>query len=99
MEPMSAKPWLITISTYGQWLPGNPRGFQAGRSRLHVPSPRRSADPGERTYDPDEFARLHEWCLERPEPSVRLTRAWQKAALDAIAGQLDDLRARRIVLP
>ena len=52
--------WLVTISTYGAWLPGDPRGFQTKRGRRYVPPPKRYAKRGEETYDADEYQRLHE---------------------------------------
>jgi len=52
--------WLVTINTYGSWLPGDPRGFRTKRGREYVPPPARFARRGEKTYDPEEYRRLHE---------------------------------------
>ena len=44
--------WLVSWSTYGTWLPGDPRGYRTWRGKRHVPPPKRYAAPGEATYEP-----------------------------------------------
>jgi hypothetical protein len=59
MSAIGGKHWLVTINTYGTWLPGDPRGFQTRRARQYVPPPPRFAKPGEKTYDPADYRGLH----------------------------------------
>src|SRR5258708_35638890 len=52
--------WLVTWSTYGSWLPGDPRGFQIWRGQEYVPPPKRYAKPGEDTYDRSKYVQRHQ---------------------------------------
>ena len=60
MQPIGGKHWLVTINTYGTWLPGDPRGFQTRHGREHVPPPTRFAKPGEPTYNASEYEGLYQ---------------------------------------
>jgi hypothetical protein len=87
--------WFVTWSTYGTWLPGDPRGFQTWRGRRYVPPPRRYAKPGEPVYDP----RKHRIDLELAESisdePVYLTVEEQKLALPAIVADIEKLHPMR----
>ncbi|QDT39570.1 hypothetical protein [Stratiformator vulcanicus] len=56
---MTGKWWLVTWSTYGTWLPGDPRGFQTWRKREYVPPPERYAKHNEKTYEARRYEDLH----------------------------------------
>ncbi|MCG3179184.1 MAG: hypothetical protein BIFFINMI_01517 [Phycisphaerae bacterium] len=67
------KPWLVTWSTYGAWLPGDPRGFQTRRGRQHVPPPVRYAAPGEDVYDARRYRALFEYARSLSRGAIFLT--------------------------
>lgn len=77
--------WLITWTTYGTWLPGDPRGFQTWQGRRYIPPPARYAKPGEPTYRAqdyeDEFREAQESMTEDP---VHLEPDQQRLAAEAI---------------
>jgi hypothetical protein len=52
----TGKWWLVTCTTFGTWLPGDPRGFQTWRGREYVPPPKRYARQGESTYRAEDYA-------------------------------------------
>jgi hypothetical protein len=52
---------LITWTTHGAWLPGDPRGFRSASAKKYVPPPGRYAKNGEETYEAEEYAKLHEF--------------------------------------
>ena len=78
--------WLVTWTTFGSWLPGDPRGFQTWRGREYVPPPERYAKPGEPTYDPADY-RVRHRLAERSmtQGDVRLGPAEIVTAADALA--------------
>jgi len=45
--------FLITWTTYGHWLPGDPRGFRTRGAKEFVPPPQRYTN-GE-SYEPDKY--------------------------------------------
>ena len=55
--------WLVTCTTFGTWLPGDPRGFQTWRGHRYIPPPKRYAKPGEPTYRAEDYA--NEYQLSR----------------------------------
>ena len=63
---------LLTWTTYGAWLPGDPRGFRTRHGRRYVPPPQRYTDPDEPAYNAEDFERLYEWARERAGDGVRL---------------------------
>lgn len=81
--------WLITWTTYGTWLPGDPRGFQTWRGETYVPPPKRYAKPGERTYRPEEYKFDYEIAQRSMvEDPVRLTIEQCRIAVDAIVSEV-----------
>jgi hypothetical protein len=83
--------WFVTWSTYGAWLPGDPRGFQTWRGRTYVPPPKRYAKPGEPVYDPSQYR--EDWKLSKAisGDAVRLTPEEQQIALDAFVMRIAEL--------
>jgi hypothetical protein len=79
--------WLVTWTTYGSWLPGDPRGFRTWRGRQYVPPPKRYAAPGEPTYDPRPHASRHRSIAEQTE-MVQLTSEQQQIAMTALIGDM-----------
>lgn len=80
--------WLVTWTTYGTWLPGDPRGFRTWRGREHVPPPRRYAKPGQATYDPAVYGQRHESAQEAAKGVVTLTIGEQKTTLHVIINEI-----------
>jgi hypothetical protein len=78
------KHWFVTWTTYGSWLPGDPRGFQTWRARTYVPPPKRYAKSDEPTYDAAAYRDEWEMAKQMCPNAVRLTREEQRLALDAI---------------
>lgn len=52
--------WLVTCTTFGTWLPGDPRGFQTWRGNRYIPPPKRYAKLGEQTYQSKDYANEYE---------------------------------------
>ncbi len=73
----------------GQWLPGDPRGFQTKRGRDYVPPPKRYAKPAEKTYNPDDYSELFQQSKRLSKGAVRLTRQQQETVLDACVDRID----------
>jgi hypothetical protein len=87
--------WLVTWSTYGSWLPGDPRGFQTWRGKEYVPPPKRYAKPGEETYDPSKYAKTYQLAkVMVPEP-VKLTQVQRQFAVDAVVAEIAKPAATR----
>jgi hypothetical protein len=83
--------WLVTWSTHGSWLPGDPRGFQTRRGKEYVPPPARYAKPGEKIYDPAQYAgRYLAAKLETPN-AVTLGEPVRQRVLDAAVKQIGKL--------
>jgi REP element-mobilizing transposase RayT len=74
--------FLITWTTYGHWLPGDPRGFRTRGAKEFVPPPQRYAN-GE-SYEPDKYRRLYEHCLSKIKPPIYLNEQQKQIAADAI---------------
>jgi hypothetical protein len=93
-----AKPWLVTWSTYGAWLPGDPRGFQTWRAREYVPPPARYAKPGEPTYNPNDYRETWEMAKELCPHAVYLTRAEQEIVLASLVDEINQLPLAPVIL-
>ena len=94
-----AKWWLVTWTTYGTWLPGDPRGFQTWRGHVFVPPPKRYAKPGEPTYNPDDHAERYRQSLESlNETPVFLTQPQCVAAMQAIVEELREMPMQPSIL-
>lgn len=77
--------WLVTWTTYGTWLPGDPRGFQTWRGREYVPPPQRYANPEEAIYQPEPYQELHQRSREvMTELPSTLAPAERKVAAEAM---------------
>ena len=87
------KYWLCTWTTFGTWLPGDPRGFQTWRGREYIPPPKRYAKPGELTYDPRPYRNRHEAAKQSlSQPPVELSDEQVRVAADAFAADVDETR-------
>lgn len=86
-----AKLWFVTWTTYGSWLPGDPRGFQTWRGKEYIPPPPRYARGDEPTYDPayyrERWRRIKKIC---PNP-VLLSPLEQQLALTAVVQEIATL--------
>jgi len=60
---MSHSWYLVTWTTYGSWLPGDPRGFRTRKHKRHVPPPKRYSDGGD-FYNPQDYREILE-CATR----------------------------------
>jgi hypothetical protein len=86
---MSKEWFLVTWTTYGTWLPGDPRGFRTRNAREYVPPPARYAKADERVYDPDAFSSRHTQAqVDLEKPPVRLNRGQQQFVADDLYDQL-----------
>ena len=96
---LPARWWLVTFNTHGTWLPGDPRGYQTWRHRVHVPPPKRYARPGEEIYDPAPHRLRHAAAkrLMKGEP-VRLTRRQRGCCLEAMVEEFDLIRVEPSIL-
>jgi hypothetical protein len=83
--------WLVTWSTYGSWLPGDPRGFQTWRGKEYVPPPERYARPGEETYDPAKYAGRHQSAKATTGETVRLSVGQRTCVLEAVVNEIAKL--------
>jgi len=84
-EQILAYRWMmLTWTTYGAWLPGDPRGFRTRRGRQYIPPPQRYAKPNEPAYSADEFERLYEWVKQRLDDAVRLGEEERKVVLERL---------------
>ncbi len=92
MNDMNDIPWFVTWTTYGSWLPGDPRGFRTFRGKEYVPPPERYAKDGEPVYDANQYAQRYAKAKEQVPDEVRLTPAEQKLVCDAVVAQLEELR-------
>ena len=92
-EPSDDRPprwWLVTFNTYGTWLPGDPRGFQTWRHRVHVPPPKRYARAGEPTYDPAPHRPRHAAAKRAmTQPAVRFSPRAIGCCLEAFREEFD----------
>ncbi len=80
--------WLITWTTFGSWLPGDPRGFQTWRGQEYVPPPPRYAKPDEPTYCPADYAMRHALAVQSmTQDEVRLAPEEITIASDTIAAE------------
>lgn len=86
------KHWLVTWTTYGSWLSGDPRGFQTWRARRYVPPPKRYAKSDEPTYNPAAYRSEWELAKQVCPNAVRLTLQEQQLTLDAIVEVLSTLQ-------
>ncbi|HTQ37978.1 MAG TPA: hypothetical protein VMJ32_03070 [Pirellulales bacterium] len=86
--------WLITWTTYGSWLPGDPRGFRTWRKREYVPPPKRYAAPGEPVYNPSVYAERRRIAQQTTAASISLTKRQQLCVLNAT---VDEIRQMDVV--
>jgi hypothetical protein len=83
--------WLITWSTFGSWLPGDPRGFQTWRGKECVPPPTRYAKAGEKIYNPAKYSARYRKVQAIVGETVRLSVNQRECVLDAVVGEIAKL--------
>jgi REP element-mobilizing transposase RayT len=74
--------FLITWTTYGCWLPGDPRGFRTRGAKEFVPPPARYSDV--EPYEPEKYKRLYERSLSETQKTILLNESQKQIAADAI---------------
>lgn len=88
---MMGKWWLVTFGTYGQWLPGDPRGFKTWRGRRYIPPPEGKSHFGEPTYNPDDFRDEHERAQEMVQTPVSFSPEQRSIVAQAISNDIENL--------
>jgi hypothetical protein len=83
-----AKWWLVSWTTHGTWLPGDPRGYCTWRGEQYIPPPKRYARPGEPIYDASEHTAVLARAKAISEEAVFLTRNQMEAALSAMVEEI-----------
>ena len=83
--------YLITWTTYGTWLPGDPRGFQTREAREYVPPPARYAREGETPYTPERYRGRYLHARTLSGPAARLSPHECRAVLSAIFAEIERL--------
>ena len=58
--------WHNILSTYGSWLPGNPRGFRSRKHRIHSSGDYKNPPP------PGEHAGLHQYHSKKTKKTILL---------------------------
>ena len=86
-----AKWWLVTWTTYGTWLPGDPRGFRTWRGKVHVLPPAHYAGKNQPAYDPTRYAGQYQAAVEVVEKPVSLLAPQRQAVLEAFVEELSTL--------
>ncbi|MBS0207787.1 MAG: hypothetical protein JSS27_02435 [Planctomycetes bacterium] len=90
--------WLVTWTTYGSWLPGDPRGFRTWRGREFIPPPPRYAEGGDRPFDPAEYRTRYLADKSRSLSTTRLTADQQQVAIDAVVEDISALLLEAIIV-
>jgi hypothetical protein len=83
--------WLVSWTTYGTWLPGDPRGYCTWRKKKYIPPPKRYAKPGEPTYHAREYSAVHEIAKATTDQAVYFSRREMKIALAALVAEICDI--------
>ena len=91
---MRGKFWLVTWTTHGSWLPGDPRGFQTWRGREHVPPPKRYARPGEPTYEAEPYEARHAHAKSISGQGVRFYRTESRVSLNAMVEEINGIEVQ-----
>lgn len=87
-QSTAAKCWLVTWTTYGTWLPGDPHGFRTWRGKVYVPPPARYANQDAPAYDASRYADRYQAAVDAIERPILLSTSQRRVVLDAL---LDDL--------
>ncbi|MCH8828678.1 MAG: hypothetical protein IID45_03770 [Planctomycetes bacterium] len=88
---MMGKWWLVTFGTYGQWLPGDPRGFKTWRGHRYVPPTYGKNRFGEPTYDPDIFREEYQTAQRMVGDLVAFSMDHRRLVAYAISDDLESL--------
>jgi len=91
IHPAGGKWWLVTWTTYGTWLPGDPRGFRTWRGSEYVPPPKRYAAPDEATYRARDYSARYEAAQRVTDDAVLLSSTQCQVACDACVTDIDEL--------
>jgi len=91
--------WLVTCTTFGIWLPGDPRGLRTWRGREYVPPPKRSAKPGEAMYQAENYATEYNAAQDSlTEEPMCLNEHQREVATAAIIDAIDDTAVLPVIL-
>ncbi len=91
--------WLVTWGTYGNWLPGDPRGFRTWRRKEYVPPPIGYHEPDEPTYDPAKYRSRYASAQRRmTAPHVALRRSQRTEICNEIVREISAIRAVPAIL-
>lgn len=95
---MMGKWWLVTFSTYGSWLPGDPRGFKTWRKRKYAPPPDGQSHFGEPTYNPEDYTEEHERTQRVTKEAVTFSENARRHVLEAIVEDVESLAISPAIL-
>ena len=95
---MTGKWWLVTFGTYGQWLPGDPRGFKTWRKHRTIPQPVPSIENGGPDYVPGNYTDEFESAQKMTGTRVSFTTVQRRQVLDAVANDLEHLPVAPAIL-
>lgn len=88
-DEVGGKWWLVTWTTFGSWLPGDPRGFRTWRGEQDIPPPQRYSKPGDPVYDPAKYIGLYQQAQRAlTQPPVLLSDEEVKQAASAIVAEI-----------
>ncbi len=90
--------WFVTWTTYGSWLPGDPRGFRTRRGHEYVPPPARYAKDGEPVYDPRQYSERYRASRTLVPAAVKLNAEEIRLAQLAIVEEIGSLAMRPLIL-
>lgn len=91
VHPAGGKWWLVTWTTYGSWLPGDPRGFRTWRGREYVAPPKRYAGVDETPYRAADYGERYRLSQEISDDSVSLNPDQRRTACDACVADIIEL--------
>jgi hypothetical protein len=90
--------WLVTWTTYGSWLPGDPRGFRTWRGYERVAPPPRFATNSDDTYEPTKYSDRYAKAKTLCSAAVRLNTDHRATAVRAIVSDVDAMQIPAAVL-
>lgn len=91
--PVPGKRWrLVTISTYGAWLPGDERGFRTRHHKIHSSGDYKHRPPA------GEHAGLHRYAQRISGPAVIIPKASRRAVGLALIAKLSKLDHRLLAV-
>jgi len=83
--------WHVTWTTYGAWLPGDPRGFRTWRGHEAIPPTARYAASQQEHYKAEDYAERHQHVREQCPTSVSLNSTQRRVALDVFQQEVQNI--------